>query len=134
MTGEFPGAGPYRPTRFVGSVGGMTVTPASPPAMSAFGIWPGGGPFRALRFAARELSSYMFTLSGVTRGSNGGTLANCTVDLFLTGDNSFIATTVSDDRGNYSFKRGNNLAAYAVAYRRGSPDVSGTTANTLTGV
>lgn len=71
-------------------------------------------------------------ITGVTRDSAGATLGNCTVHLFNTINDIEIAEMVSDATGNYSFTiDGNGQQRYAVAYLAGSPDVAGTTVNTL---
>lgn len=71
-------------------------------------------------------------ITGVTRDSAGAVLGNCTVHLFNTIDDAEIAQMNSDASGNYSFTiDGNGQQRYAVAYLAGSPDVAGTTVNTL---
>ena len=75
-----------------------------------------------------------FTLSGVTRDSAGAILGGCTVKLFGTATDVLIATTTSDaGTGAYSFATFalGSTEYYAVAYLAGSPDVAGTTVNTL---
>lgn len=75
-----------------------------------------------------------FTISGVTRDSNGVPLAACSVDLFKTDAfDTWIAQTTSDGSGNYSFTLGSNSGYFWLrAYKPGSPDVAGTTLNTIT--
>lgn len=71
-------------------------------------------------------------ITGVTRDSAGVALGNCTVHLFNRNSDIEIAEMVSDASGNYSFTiDGNGQQRYAVAYLAGSPDVAGTTVNTL---
>ena len=71
-------------------------------------------------------------ISGVTKDSAGAALGSCTVHLFNTGTDVECAETVSDASGNYSFSvPGNSSANYMVAYLAGSPDVAGTTVNTI---
>ena len=101
---------------------------------------------------------YNFTISGQTLDGSGAPLAGCIVHLFYTdivGNNRFaasggvvpdlsdtsdveVAQTVSDAGGNYSFNVNAPNAApskyYVVAYLPGSPDVAGTTLNTLVGI
>jgi hypothetical protein len=82
-----------------------------------------------------RLASHQYVLAGVTKNSAGATLGGCTVRLFRTSDNLLMASTTSDGSGNYSFNVGDGTTAYyAVAYLAGSPDVAGTTVNTLVGV
>lgn len=71
-------------------------------------------------------------LSGITRDATAAPLGLCTVDMFKTLTDEKVATTTSDVSGNFSF----NIAPvsgpfYLVAYLVGSPDVAGTTVNTL---
>ncbi len=76
-----------------------------------------------------------FSISGVTRDSTGAVLANCAVDLFLTAEDTLVAQTVSDGSGNFSFTvSGNSQNYFLRAYKPGSPDVAGTSVNTLIAV
>jgi len=76
-----------------------------------------------------------FSLSGVTRDSAGVALGDCVVDLFLNSEDTLVASTVSDGSGNYRFTLSGNSQTYFVrAYKAGSPDVAGTSVNTLTAV
>lgn len=71
---------------------------------------------------------------GVTKTGVGAALGDCTVDLFRTRGDVFVETTISDGAGNYSFTVVNpNDAYYIVAYKSGSPDLAGTTLQTLGG-
>lgn len=80
----------------------------------------------------RRAVKQLWIISGVTKDSTGAALGGCTVTLFKTVDNMPSAITVSDSSGNYSFTiDGNSQARFAVSYKAGSPDVSGTTVNTL---
>jgi hypothetical protein len=75
-----------------------------------------------------------FQITGVTRDASGATLASCTVDLFRTSNDTKMATTTSDGSGVFTFSIGiadTSVNYYLVAYKAGSPDVFGTTANTL---
>jgi hypothetical protein len=72
---------------------------------------------------------------GITKDSAGAVLASCTVNLLETLANKFIESTISDANGNYEFRSPSlSTAYYVVAYKAGSPDVAGTTVNTLTGI
>lgn len=87
------------------------------------------GPFFNSQF---QMFRQFWIISGITRDSAGAALGNCVVNLFQTQGNVFVATTTSDASGNYSFSvPGNSSASFVVAYKAGSPDVSGTTLNTL---
>jgi hypothetical protein len=82
---------------------------------------------RTIRFAGLR------TIAGVTRDSTGAILAGCTVNLFLTSGNTFVSSTVSDANGNFAFYVSSPIPQYfLVGYLAGSPDVEGTTVNTLT--
>lgn len=76
---------------------------------------------------------YPYAIAGVTKDSAGAPLASCAVVVFRTGDNSVAAQGSSDGSGNYSLGASNSIPHYVVAYKPGSPDVAGTTVNTLTG-
>lgn len=73
-----------------------------------------------------------FRISGTAKDSGGVALPAATVRLFRTGDNSFVAQTVADGSGLFSFTLSDNAGTFfIVAYLAGSPDVMGTTVNTL---
>lgn len=72
-------------------------------------------------------------VTGVTRDANGTALGNCNLILVRTLDNSVAALSTSDANGNYVIYASSLLTHYLVAYRPGSPDVAGTTVNTLVG-
>lgn len=83
-------------------------------------------------FRSYNRSTQAFTLSGTTKDSTGTPLPGCTVQLFRTNDEFFIAEVVSDGSGSYSF----GVTAgpyYLVAYLPGATPLAGTTVNTLTG-
>lgn len=76
----------------------------------------------------------LYAISGVTRDSTGSALGSCTVKLYRTATDVLVDTTTSDVSGNYSFPNVTSQDAYyLVAYLDGSPDVEGTTDNTLVG-
>lgn len=75
-----------------------------------------------------------FFISGVTKDSSGVPIGSCAVKLFRTSDDLLMQTTVSDPTtGAYSFGAVGSANMYVVAYKAGSPDVAGTTVNTLVG-
>jgi hypothetical protein len=76
---------------------------------------------------------YPYSLTGVTRANTGVPLPGCSVFVFSTADNSVAAITTSDGTGTYLVPASNAITHYAVAYLPGSPDVAGTTVDTLTG-
>jgi len=71
------------------------------------------------------------SLSGVTRDSTGATLGLCRVMIFRTEDNSFVTETTSDASGVWSVSLLKGGPFFEVCYKAGSPDVSGTSLNTL---
>lgn len=97
--------------------------------------WTGPNPSGPFFNSARDKFRGSFSITGVTRDSAGAALGSCVVDLFQTGGDIFIATTTSDGSGNFTLATPNNAGTfYLVAYKPGSPDVAGTTVNTLTAV
>jgi hypothetical protein len=72
-----------------------------------------------------------FAITGVTRDSGGAVLGTCRVELFVTSRDVSIAETVSDTSGNFTFGMPGTGPFYLVAYKVGSPDVAGTTVNTI---
>ena len=90
--------------------------------------WATGAPsYRSPKFYGS------FSISGTTRDSAGTALGSCEVHLFETGTDIEIAQTNSDGAGAFTFVIGNNAGYfYIVAYKAGSPDVAGTSVNTLT--
>lgn len=79
--------------------------------------------------------AYNFTISGITKDSTGAVLGSCTVKLFATATDTLLQTITSDaTTGAYQFLYTSPFfACYVVAYKAGSPDVSGTTVNTIVG-
>lgn len=75
-----------------------------------------------------------YTISGVTKDSGGTALGNCAVKLFNSATNALEQQTTSDASGNYSFQASKTAAWFVVAYKAGSPDVAGTTVNTVSAV
>jgi hypothetical protein len=85
-------------------------------------------------FRSNSFSVYNAAISGVTKDSTGATLGNCVVDLIITSGDLFATTTTSDASGNFTIYPTVTGPFYIVAYKAGSPDVAGTTVNTLTPV
>ena len=71
------------------------------------------------------------SLSGITKDSAGANLGLCRVLIFRTEDNSFVGETTSDAGGNWSISMNKGGPFFAVSYLAGTPDVAGTTLNTL---
>ena len=85
--------------------------------------------------SARSQVRQLWRLSGTTKDSAGAALGSCVVDMFSTPDDTIRAQTTSDASGLFSFTvDSNSRTYYLVAYKPGSPDVAGTTVNTLTPV
>ena len=74
-----------------------------------------------------------FTIVGVTRDASGVALGDCVVELFRTADDSRAGVVQSDASGNFILDASDQLTHYEVGYKAGSPDVFGTTLNTLVG-
>lgn len=75
-----------------------------------------------------------YTLSGFTVDVTGAFLTGVTVKLFQTATDTLVQQTVSDATGAYSFIVDKTQAYYTVEYKAGSPDVYGSSLNTLAGV
>ncbi len=73
------------------------------------------------------------TITGTTRDQNGVALGVCVVHAFRTSDDVEVAQTTSAADGTFSVTVAGGVAHYLMAYKAGSPDVAGTTVNTLTG-
>lgn len=74
------------------------------------------------------------SISGVTRDSAGTIMGAVRVALFQSGGDIPKSETVSDAAGNFNFDNPGSGPFYMVAYKAGSPDVAGTTVNTLIAV
>lgn len=79
----------------------------------------------------RVMGRLNMTLSGVSRDSTGAALGNCQVLIFRTANKSFILETQSDGSGNWSVSMLVGGPFFLVEYKVGSPDVAGTSVNTL---
>lgn len=73
-----------------------------------------------------------WVLSGVTRSSNNAALGSSAVSVFDTASNTLVAQTTSSALGEFAAPLYSTGPFYMVAYKSGSPDVAGTTVNTLT--
>lgn len=82
-------------------------------------------------FVASE-PSVSVKIAGYTRTRYGVIEPSCTVRLFRTSDNVLVSTTTSDAGGYYEFLDPAGSPFFAVAYKDGTPDIAGTTVNTLT--
>jgi hypothetical protein len=71
---------------------------------------------------------------GTTRDQYGTPLGSCVVQLFRTSDDLFIMEITSNSDGSFLLQSWYSPDThYIVAYKPGSPDVFGTTLNTLVG-
>lgn len=70
-------------------------------------------------------------LIGTTRDGTGAVLGNCVVEGFLTATDVSVGKVTSDTAGYYELPTPYTGAHYIVAYKTGSPDIAGTTVNTL---
>lgn len=68
-----------------------------------------------------------------TKNSSGVALPSCVVDAFRTSDDVKMDGVVSDASAQYEISVYTDETHYVVAYKAGSPDVAGTTVNTLVG-
>ncbi len=70
-------------------------------------------------------------ITGISRDSTGTILGLCRIELYITSNDQPVYTVTSDASGNFSFGNPGTGPFYIVAYKVGSPDVAGTTVNTL---
>lgn len=76
---------------------------------------------------------YPYAITGTTKDSTGAALPNCSLVLLRTADNSVAALGTSDGSGNYRLGASPTVQHRLDAYLTGSPDVAGSTVNTLVG-
>ena len=73
-------------------------------------------------------------IRGATLDSAGSPLANCALEVFDSTSGLLVERLTSDGSGNYVTSPVGMGRLYQIdAYKTGSPDVMGTTVNTLTG-
>jgi hypothetical protein len=72
-----------------------------------------------------------YGITGVTRDAYGSPVGGVTVKLFLTSDDTRVDQAVSDPVGTFLVSSPYLTGHYLVAYKTGTPDVEGTTVNTL---
>ena len=108
--------------------------------------WParsnfvGGGPGERLLVEA-QWWSWPYTRSGcngrlaftgITRDQYGSPIGDCTVKLFLTSTDEKVAEVVSNANGEYTITTPYHPNGHWISvYKTGSPDIFGTTVNTL---
>ena len=112
-------------------------------------FWPGNGGLigaSGAEFGVEDSAVWWFApsftsgttsrygIAGVTRDQYGSPLGGCTVKMFKTSTDELVDTQVSDPSGNYTVSSPYYPDAhYLVIYKAGTPDVFGTTPNTLIG-
>lgn len=83
--------------------------------------------------AARGNGAQKFIM-GSCKDSGGSPVSGAVVQCFLTANDTLVSEVTSNTNGTYEAPTVYPGAAhYLVAYRPGSPDIAGTTVNTLTG-
>lgn len=76
----------------------------------------------------------LFGMSGVTRDVYGSPLGGVTVKVFRTADDVLVSSIISDPSGNFTVTTPYYPDThYLVTYKTGSPDVFGSSTNTLQG-
>lgn len=96
------------------------------------GIASVGGTFQDFQAASSQPETHL--ISGVSRDSGGNPLGGCVIECFDTATNTLQTQALSDINGNFTVRVSAPARQfYLVAYKPGSPDVAGTTVNTLTG-
>jgi hypothetical protein len=75
-----------------------------------------------------------YALSGVCLNINSVPVAGAVVKIFDTATDTLRATATADGAGNYASTLSMEGPLYAVAYHPNSPDIAGTTLNTLMAV
>lgn len=110
-----------------GDVGGMGYFPLGSAEMGS------PGQFEPYSCDGEGCSINKF-LKGVCRDADSNVVANAIVQGFRTVDDVYTGQTVSLNDGTYILPTDNaaGVQHYLVAYKPGSPDIAGTTVNTLT--
>ena len=131
---KWPGAGPNMATRFDENFGDYSTTPIIiTVGRTPYLFYPGKGPNPQMRFEPAGGTTYGY-IRGYTKDSSGNPLPLCTVKAFKTGTDVMIGQTVSDGAAFFSVPIVATAGPfYLVAYLAGSPDVAGTTVNTVPG-
>lgn len=70
-------------------------------------------------------------LVGTSRDASGAPLGSCVVRGYVTATNALAGTVTSDSSGYFALCTYSTGAHYLVAYKAGSPDVAGSSVNTL---
>lgn len=76
-------------------------------------------------------------ITGITRDGADAPLGNCEVELYTRSTDqtfgTYVARTVSDGGGTFSFRVGPGQVYQHIAYKAGSPNVAGISDRTLVG-
>ena len=92
----------------------------------------GAGRWSPWQRSVRGNGATKFIMGQCKDGSDVG-VSGATVQGFLTATDTYVGETTADSLGNYELgTRYPGAQHYLVAYRTGSPDIAGTTVNTLT--
>ena len=84
-------------------------------------------------FKSPVMNGVRWSLSGITKDSTGAVVGSCVVALYYTNTDLILSEQISDPTtGVFTFLIGPNAGSfYLVAYKSGSPDIAGTSVNTL---
>ncbi len=127
---------PTMPARLPWDMGGPGLTNWSMESFRLTAALPQIFPWPNIVHELKPYPPTYFLITGTTKDANGVALGNCVVHLMNTADDRLLRQTTSDANGLFEFREGGQPpnAYYLVAYLAGSPDVAGTTVNTLTGI
>ena len=121
----------YWPTRGVAVCGGIEPGQAYCPIGS--GIDDGAAPFEPFSCDGEGSSIFRF-MRGTCVDADNNAVANAIVQAFRTDTDAFLGQVQANNDGTYllavDVPAGTQI--YLVAYKQGSPDIGGTTVNTLT--
>lgn len=115
---------------FIFGIGSSKADDATSNQTSTFNKRPGQIPAANQAYQARAT----YTITGITREGNGNALGNFYVYLYQKDTMAFVAQTISDGSGNYSFTVPNNSTEYfVVIHREDVVSLAGVTLRNLRG-
>jgi hypothetical protein len=79
------------------------------------------------------VSSFIYRITGYVLDSLGQPVSGARVRMFATADDSFVAETLSDEAGQYSFGAPDATTQFYVVAYRPAPPISGASVHTLVG-
>jgi hypothetical protein len=86
----------------------------------------------AVVHALRPMPAPYYSIAGTTKDKTGAALGSCVVHLTKTASDMPVDQITSDASGNFEFRSASPAQAfYSVAYKAGSPDLTGATKNNL---